>query len=143
MNYESALHSLEQDGFRWELFREYFPFGDVALREGNYQRLAQAAIGAIGNKDEQQLLLDLLDAQACVFTEQVWVANEMADKAGVTKPFAMEAHFSTAWLQINDNLRYANGLQPRGARTAMLRLRPPETLATRITRSHGGTPGDA
>ena len=142
MNYESAIQSLERSGFRWELFRDYFPFGDVSLREGNYQRLAQAALSAVGTKDEQQLLLDLLDAQACVFTEQVWVANEMAVKAGVAEPFTIEAHFSTAWLQINDNLRHAHGLQARGARTAMLKLQPPETLAARIACSPGSTHGD-
>ena len=132
MNYESALQSLESDGFRWERIRDYFPFGDVALREGNYQRLVQAALAAIKKPDEQQLLLDLLDAQACVFTEQVWVANEMAEKGGIPQPFSIEAHFSTAWLQINSNLRFEHRLQPRDARSAMLKLQPPETLASRI-----------
>jgi hypothetical protein len=142
MNYESALQSIQTDGFRWERFREYFPFGDVSLREGNYERLVQAALAAVKDGNMQQLLLDMLDAQACVFTEQVWVANEMAEKAGETEPFTIEAHFSTAWLQINDNLRFERSLQPRGARSVMLKLKPHETLALRITRSPhapGGT----
>lgn len=139
MNYESALESLAVDGFRWELIRDYFPFGDIALRESNYQRLVEAALAAIKNPAEQELLLDLLDAQACVFTEQVWVANEMAAKAGTPKPFSIEAHFSTAWLQINSNLRFANFLQPRDTRTAMLKLQPPETLAGRIVRLSGAS----
>jgi hypothetical protein len=96
--------------------------------------LVQAAFAAIEKPDEQQLLLDLLDAQACVFTEQVWVANEMAEIGGSPKPYSVEAHFSTAWLQINSNLRFENRLQPRDARSAMLKLQPPETLASRIVR---------
>ena len=143
MNCESALHSIHQDGFRWDRFRDYFPFGDVSLREGNYQRLVQAALAELHVEDERQLLLDLLDAQGCVFTKQVWVANEMAEKAGAVKPFTIEAHFSTAWLQINDNLRREHGLPARGARSAMLNLQPPETLAIRFTRPNRGAAGDA
>lgn len=143
MNYDSALRSLEQDGFRWERLQDYFPFGDVALREGNYQRLVQAALAAIKSPVEQQLLLDLLDAQACVFTEQVWVANEMAEKSGAPKPFSVEAHFSTAWLQINSNLRFENSLEPRDTRAAMLKLQPQETLAARIVRLSGSAESDA
>ena len=143
MNYESARQSLEQDGFGWERIRDYLLFGDIALREGNYQRLVQAAPAAIRNPGKQQLLLALLDAQACVFTEQVWVANEMAEKTGVPKPFSVEAHFSTAWLQINSNLRFENSLQPRDARAAMLKLQTPETLAARIVRPSGSTESGA
>lgn len=135
MNYESALKSLETDGFRWERIRDYFPFGDTALGEGNYQRLAEAALAAIKQPEERQLLLDLLDAQACVFTEQVWVANEMAEKSGSQKQLSGDANISTAWLQINNNLRSENRLQPRDARSAMLKLLPTETLASRIVLS--------
>lgn len=143
MNYESALKSIEVDGFRWERLRDCFPFGDISLGEGNYQRLVQAALTSLKNSDEQQLLLDLLDAQACVFTEQVWVANEMAEKTGTPEPFSMEAHISTAWLQINSNLRFENRLQQRDARAAMLKLQPPETLAARIVRPSGGVESGA
>lgn len=138
MNYESALHSIESDGFRWERIQDYFPFGDESLCEGNYQRLTIAALGALKSADERQLLLDLLDAQACVFTEQVWVANEMAEKAGEAKPFPIGGHFSTAWLQIHDNLRFEHGLPPRHARSAMLKLQHPETLAQKIVAQTGG-----
>jgi hypothetical protein len=143
MNYESALKSLDDDGFRWDRIRDYFPFGDIALSEGNYQRLVQAALAAIKNSGEQQLLLDLLDAQACVFTEQVWVANEMAEKTGAPMPFLVEAHISNAWLQINSNLRFENRLQPRDARAAMLKLQPSETLAMRIVRPSGSAESGA
>ena len=132
MKYESSMHSLQTDGFRWERIQEYFPFGDESLREGNYQRILLAALKSLNTVEEQQLLLDLLDAQACVYTEQVWVANEMAEKAGKQKPFPIGGHFSTAWLQIHDNLRYEQGIAPMQARTAMLKLQPPETLAQRI-----------
>ena len=79
MDYESALDAIQRDGFRWERIQDYFPFGDESLREGNYQRLTLAALSALKSEEERQLLLDLLDAQACVYTEQVWVANEMAE----------------------------------------------------------------
>ena len=138
MNYESALKSLEHDGFRWKRISHYFPFGDTALGEGNYQRLVKAALASLTNRDEKQLLLDLLDAQACVYTEQVWVANELAERSGEAKPFPVEAHFSTAWLQINSNMRFENRLQPRDSRAAMLKLQPPETLAARIAHPSGG-----
>jgi hypothetical protein len=138
MNYESALHSIQSDGFLWERIQDYFPFGDESLREGNYQRLTTAALGALKSAEERQLLLDLLDAQACVFAEQVWVANEMAEKVGETKPFPIGGHFSMAWLQIHDYLRFEYGLPPRQARTTMLKLQPPETLAQRIVAQTGG-----
>lgn len=134
MTYESALRSIQIDGFRWHRFRDYFPFGDESLREGNYQRLVEASLESLTMKDAQQLLLDLLDAQACVYAEQVWVANEMAEKVGAGKPFPVGGHFPMTWLQINDNLRVDLGLEMRGARQAMLGLRPPETLAARIIR---------
>lgn len=138
MNYESALHSIQTDGFRWNRIQDYFPFGDESLREGNYQRLLLAALDTLKSAEERQLLLDLLDAQACVYTEQVWVANEMAEKTGDTKPFPTGGHFSTAWLQIHDNLRFGHGLPLRQARTAMLKLQPPETLAQKIVATTGG-----
>lgn len=137
MNYESALHSIESDGFRWERIQDYFPFGDESLGEGNYQRLTIAALGALKSVEDRQLLLDLLDAQACVFIEQVWVANEMAKKAGETKSFSIDGHFSAAWLQIHDNLRIKQGLPPRQARSAMLKLQPPKMIAQKIVAETG------
>jgi hypothetical protein len=43
------------------------------LREGNYQRLVEKCLTLIPEKDQQARLLDLLDAQGCVFLEQCWV----------------------------------------------------------------------
>lgn len=51
MNYESALRSIESDGFRWGRIQDYFPFGDEALREGNYQRLALRWASRFANKE--------------------------------------------------------------------------------------------
>lgn len=132
MDYESALNAIQNDGFKWGRIQDYFPFGNESLREGNYQQLTLAALNALNSVEERQLLLDLLDAQACVYTEQVWVANEMAEKAGEAKPFPIGGHFSTAWLQIHDNLRFEHAIPPRHARTAMLKLQPPETLVQKI-----------
>lgn len=132
MNYESALRSIQTDGFRWDRIQDYFPFGDESLGEGNYQRLALAALDSLKLQDERQLFLDLLDAQACVYTEQVWVANEIAEKEGKTKPFQAGGHFSAAWMQIHDNLRFKYSLPLRYARTAMLKLQPSETLVQKF-----------
>jgi hypothetical protein len=135
MNYENAITSISTEGFQWERFREYFPFGDVALREGNYLRLVSHALASLPDTTQRALVLSLLDAQAAAFLEQVWVQNEQLQKIGKMEPFTIEGHFASAWLQINDNLRYEHGLAPRNVRGAMLKLQPPETLADRMVQS--------
>lgn len=133
MNYEDALKYLEKSGFVWDQFREFFPFGDIELREGNYQRLVEKCLTLIPEKVQQARLLDLLDAQGCVFLEQCWVQNEFTSES--TNPFQIHAHFASAWLQINSNLRYRFGLPERDARGAMLKLQTTECLAERMVRS--------
>jgi hypothetical protein len=133
MSYEEAMNHLEKLGFVWDQFREFFPFGDIALREGNYQRLAEKCLTLITEKEQQARFLDLLDAQGCVFLEQCWVLNELCSEN--TNPFQIHAHFASAWLQINSNLRYQFGLSDRDARGAMLNLKATECLAERMVRS--------
>ena len=76
MNFHDAMQFLEQNGFQWAHLRGIFPFGAVELREGNYQRLLVKSIETCKSDEERALLLDILDAQACVFLEQVWTQNE-------------------------------------------------------------------
>lgn len=127
MDYEQAMEAVEKDGFRWYLLREYFPFGAVELREGNYQRLVIACLDSLSSQVDRERLLDLLDMQAVTFLEQCWVQNEMeaasaaesssatADELGT---FGMAAHFAAAWIQINSNLRGSAGLD----RTDLMRV---------------------
>ena len=64
MKYKDSLESIQINGFDWALFREYFPFGDISLREGNYEKLVTAALDALTHRDERSQLMALLDAQA-------------------------------------------------------------------------------
>ncbi len=132
MDYESSLRSIANEGFRWNRLREYFPFGDITLREGNYQRLTTAVLETLPDSTDREIFLALMDAQAAVFLEQVWVQNEQLQRCGEEGPFKIEGHFAAAWLQINDNLRHSYSLRTRNTRGAMLKLQPQETIADRI-----------
>ncbi|MCP5148714.1 MAG: hypothetical protein H6986_11390 [Pseudomonadales bacterium] len=125
------MQFLEQNGFQWTHLREIFPFGAVELREGNYQRLLVKSVETCKTDEDRALLLDLLDAQACIFLEQVWAQNEQL--GGCDKPpFLMHAHFSSAWLQINSNIRREYSLPSKNGRQMMLNLLKTETLFDRM-----------
>lgn len=132
MDYETSMRSIADEGFHCDRFREYFPFGYLDLREGNYLRLATAVLENLPDAPDQETFLALLDAQAAVFLEQVWVQNEQVQRTGSNAPFKIEGHFASAWLQINDNLRRTYGLPTRSTRAALLELQPTETIADRI-----------
>jgi len=153
-----AETELAEQGFSWERFREIFPFGATEYGEGRYQRLVSEALKQLPNDRQREMLLALLDVQAAAFLEQACVQNELfeaeedvrferacaefAKKLGVRRyrdapqrrdpPFMMAAHYASAWLQINDNLRGEHGLPSRGGRAAMLKLGAGEFLADRI-----------
>ena len=131
MNFSNAMEFLERNGFSWAHLRDLFPFGEVSLREGNYDRLASKAVKCCKTDAERELLLNLLDAQASVFLEQVWVQNEQLD-GGDPAPFFIEAHFASAWLQINSNIRSEFGLPVKDGRAAMLNLSVTESLFDRM-----------
>jgi hypothetical protein len=124
------LHSLKEDGFRWEDFREIFPFGFLAIREGEYAQLVNEALDRLSSDKEQTLLLDLLDAQWCGYVEQLWIAHEYG---GDSQRFAGENHFALARLQIGSNIRFERGLPDKDGRRAMMSLGKHETLMDRIT----------
>lgn len=145
MDYEQAMKSLEQDGFRWSLLREYFPFGAVELREGNYERVLVACLDCLPGEADRECLLDLLDMQAVTFLEQCWVQNEM-EAAGASPgscdtpdelgSFGMAAHFAAAWLQINSNLRSRAGLGRTSLTRVLMSLPTGGTLAQHLS-GHG------
>jgi hypothetical protein len=133
MKYEDAIHDIQTKRFDWALFREYFPFGDISLREGNYQKLVAAALEALSEKDERIQLIALLDAQAAVFLEQSYVQNEAFKKLNPNSDSeGLEAHFASAWIQIHSNLSGFYDLPRRQLRSVMLQLGKNETLADKI-----------
>ena len=136
MKFEQAMSMLTNNGFRWECFRDYFPFGDVALGEGKYERLVTKCLELLPSDKDRTLLLDLLDAQAAVLLEQMWVQNERVVVEGEGL-FVGEANYVSAWLQINNNLRGNQRLGRKNIRREMKNLRPSEMLVDRITLNSG------
>jgi hypothetical protein len=133
MKYEDAMLSIQSKGFDWALFREYFPFGDISLREGNYQKLATAALDALSEHEERIQLIALLDAQAAVFLEQAYVQTEALEKLNPNvDPDGLDAHFASAWIQINSNLSDDYDLPRRKLRSVMINLGKNETLADKM-----------
>ena len=131
MKYKDSLESIQTNGFEWALFREYFPFGDISLREGNYQRLVEAALNALSHHDDRRQLMALLDAQAAVFLEQAFVQNEALEKLNI-EPTGIEAHFTSAWIQINSNLSFKYKLPHRNLSSIMLELGQQDFLADKL-----------
>ena len=153
-----AETELAEQGFRWDRFREIFPFGATEYGEGRCQKLVSEALKQLPNDRQREMLMALLDVQAAAFLEQAWVQNEFFEaeedvrfekecaefsrKVGVRRyrdaperrapPFMMAAHYASAWLQINDNLRGEYDLPRHGGRAAMLKLGAGECLADRI-----------
>ena len=108
-----------------------FPFGDISLREGNYQKLVLEILEQLETTQQKELLLDLLDTQNCVYLEQVWIQNEQYDDED-DRPFPIEAHFITAQLQTNSNIRWDMGFKTKDIRSIMLNLPKSEMLLDRI-----------
>jgi hypothetical protein len=131
MKFDNSLKSIQTKGFDWALFRDYFPFGDISLREGNYEKLVTAALDALSHPDERSQLIALLDAQAAVFLEQTYVQNEAMEKMNI-EPTGIEAHFASAWIQINSNLSLEYKLPRRQMRSAMIELGIGESLADKM-----------
>ena len=133
MVYEDSIQSIQRDGFDWKLFRDYFPFGDIRLRESNYHSLVSVALEALSQQKQRNLLIALLDTQAAAFLEQVFVQNEIKGKPNPDgKGCGLEAHFALAWIQINSNLCAKYGLRKRNLRSVMLELGKEEYLADKI-----------
>ena len=130
MKFEEAITSIENFGFNWSLFQSYFPFGDISLREGNYQKLVLASLESIQDFNDKVRLIALLDMQAAVFLEQIWVINEKIENEKEVDP--IPSHFALAWIQINSNLSQKFNLPRRDVRSLMLELERTENLADRL-----------
>jgi hypothetical protein len=131
MKFENSLKSIQTNRFDWALFREYFPFGDISLGEGNYQRLVEAALDALSFSEEQTQLIAMLDAQAAVFWEQSFVQNEALEKMNI-EVTSVDAHIAAAWIQINSNLSRQYKLSQRDLRSTMLELGQQDFLADKL-----------
>jgi hypothetical protein len=131
MKYKECLESIQTNGFDWALFRNYFPFGDISLREGNYQRLVEAALDALSLSEEQAQLIAMLDAQAAVFWEQAFVQNEALEKLNI-EVTSVDAHIAAAWIQINSNLSLQYELPRRDLGSIMLELGQQDYLADKL-----------
>lgn len=55
---DEAIKSLKDRGFQWDKLQSYFPFGFLNQREGEYVSLLRAAVSALSNSRERELLLD-------------------------------------------------------------------------------------
>lgn len=135
MNYEDAIASITESGFDWCSLREYFPFGDATLAEGRYQQLVETSLSKLTELDERKQLLDILDLQAIAFLEQCWIQGERTATKGPESPFAGDAHFAAAWLQINGNLRRVYKVPSKNLRSIALNLDLKETLSDRLSKS--------
>ena len=131
MKYKNSLESIQTNGFDWALFRNYFPFGDISLREGNYEKLVTAALDALSHHDERSQLIALLDVQAAVFLEQMYVQNEALERLNI-EPSGVDAHIAAAWIQINSNLSHKYNLPRRDLRSIMLGLGQQDFLADKL-----------
>ena len=131
MKYKDSIESIKTNGFDWALFRNYFPFGDISLGEGNYQRLVEAALDAVSLSEEQAQLIAMLDAQAAVFWEQAFIQNEVLEKLNI-EPTGVDAHIAAAWIQINSNLSRQYKLPRRDLRSIMIELGQQDFLADKL-----------
>ena len=132
MNYKDSLDSIQTKGFDWALFRNYFPFGDISLREGNYQRLLEAALNTLSLSEEQTQLIAMLDAQAAVFWEQAIIQNEALEKLNI-EVTSVDAHIAAAWIQINSNLSRKYKLPHRDLGSIIFELGQQDFLADKLS----------
>lgn len=115
-DYPSILASILEHGFRWREFSRIFPFGFLGIREGEYLELVNAALDSMSCHEERQLLIDILDAQWCVYVEQLWAGHQFskADEADMG-----ENHFALARLQIGETIRKQRGYRIKSGRRVM------------------------
>ena len=130
MKFEDAIVSIKKFGFKWSLFQNYFRFGDVLLREGNYQKLVLASLESLHDFKDKVRLIALLDMQAAVFLEQVWVMNEQFEDEKEVDP--VPSHLALAWIQINENLSREFNLPRRNVSSRMLELGINDNLADKL-----------
>ena len=123
MRYAASMHYIERRGFRWERFGDIFPFGPRIHSEGEWERLVTTAVKSIEEPAGRELLMDLIDAQLCVYGERCDAINQkLGEDEWGDGPLVGELEFSANMLQINSNIRSALGLRPKDGRRAMMKL---------------------
>ena len=130
MKFEESISSINQFGFRWSLFQKYFCFGDTSLGEGNYQKLVIASLESLKDYKDKVRLISLLDMQAAVFLEQIWVMNEKSKQKNEVD--LIQSHIASAWIQINENISRSYKLPHRDMSSLMFRLDENESLVDRL-----------
>jgi hypothetical protein len=138
MTFEDAMEKLQTEGFSWLAFQQYFPFGDLSLREGEHERLVCAVLDVLSTEYEKELFISLVDTQVCVYWEQIWIQDEMQERLGLKLKFEGENHFALARLQINGNIRRRYGLKRKYVREAIMEIGGDEMLLDRITNANDG-----
>ena len=86
--------------FDWFEFRKRFPFGDLSIRQGDYQARVVEALNGMDAK-QQVILLTLLDQQWQTFIIQMETLRE----EGLVPDLGGPLDDAYARLQMNDNLR--------------------------------------
>jgi hypothetical protein len=128
-SFRQTLASIAAKGFAWEQFPDVFPFGFLDIREGEYVQLVDQVLDSLPTDQERMSLLDLLDAQWCVYLEQLSFQERFGHD---TKGFEGEMHFASARLQLDSYIRLERSLQHKDPGGAMLRVGREETLLDRM-----------
>jgi hypothetical protein len=127
-NNSEAAHPLESETFVWARFREYFPFGDVSLRERRYEDILSKVLDGFKTDRERTLLLDMLDIQTCVLLEQVWIQQEQTGSGGQGL-FFKETHIASSRLSCHSMLRQMYHLPSKtSGRSLLLSVQQTMTL---------------
>ena len=125
-NNSEAPHPLESETFVWARFREYFPFGEVSLRERRYEDILTKVLEGFKTDRERTLLLDMLDIQTCVLLEQVWIQQEQTGSGGQGL-FFEETHVASSRLSRHTMLRETYHLPSKTSGRSVL-LSVPKTI---------------
>jgi len=127
-NPEDAMTSIKHDGFNWRLVREYFRFTDSWMSEGQYERMLEIALASIGNDEDRNVLLDMLDLQYAVYLEQVALQERMLGMDANEDESVAFSERVMAYLQINSNNRPESSRSRRSARAAMFEIPPGQMI---------------
>ena len=136
-SFEGALSQIEHQGFQWDRFQAFFPFGYLGIREGQYSQLVEAALRSMSDGRERSLLMDLLDLQWCTYLEQLWAMASVSKEADA---YVGEMHFVDARLQLGSNIRREFNLPKKDLRHLMMSMGGDDTLADLLTLGISASP---
>ena len=119
IRFSKSMQYIEERGFRWERFGDIFPFGPRIHSEGEWQRLVTAAVKSIESVADRILLLDLIDAQLCVYGERCEaISKKFPEDEWADRPLIGDLEFTANMLQINSGICMQMGLQPKDGHQA-------------------------